>query len=176
MTEEIIWKIIPDTNEEYQVSNNGLVRRLVFRNGKTTKVLDAPRMIKSAETGNGYLSYNICLKGKRKTCSAHRLVLTAFVGNPPDGYECAHLNGNKKDNRIENLKWVTRKENHSHKKLHGTHQAGEKNSFSRFKEVDVLEMRRLRSCGNTYSHIGKIFNADQAVIALICQRKSWKHI
>ena len=66
----------------------------------------------------------------RPRYQVHRLVLAAFVGPCPVGYQCAHLNNVRDDNRVENLAWVTPKENISHKWLHGTMPAGDK-SWSR---------------------------------------------
>ena len=56
---------------------------------------------------NGYRLYD--LKGKIK--SGHRIVWEAFIGNIPENYEIDHINGNRDDNRLTNLRLVTHKEN-----------------------------------------------------------------
>ena len=51
------------------------------------------------------------IKGKQKYFSAHRLVAMAFLENPNNYPQVDHINGDRNDNNIENLEWVTAKEN-----------------------------------------------------------------
>ena len=69
---------------------------------------------------SGHIEVQLCHgpKGKRHY-KAHQLVLFAFVGPMPEGMECRHLNGNPSDNRADNLKWGTRKENIHDAMRHG---------------------------------------------------------
>ena len=53
-------------------------------------------------------------KGKYKRVLIHRLVAVAFITNPSEKAEVNHINGNKLDNRVENLEWVSREENIRH--------------------------------------------------------------
>lgn len=62
----------------------------------------------------GYFVTDLYKDGKRKTARVHRLVAEAFIPNPENKSEVNHLNGNKKDNRVSNLEWTTKKENMSH--------------------------------------------------------------
>lgn len=126
------WRPVPGM-ECYEVSDLGRVRRLTFRNGQTDVVLAEPRILKGAPR-EGYRSVKLFYGDKQKQWSVHRLVLTVFAGDAPPGHECAHLDGTRTNNRLENLRWVTRKENHSHKNLHGTAQRGAKNPRARLTE------------------------------------------
>lgn len=74
--------------------------------------------------------YNVSL-GKIKNKKVHRLMLEVFAGPCPPDHEGAHLNGNTLDNRIENLKWVTHKENCDHQVDHGTRRVGSKHQNSK---------------------------------------------
>lgn len=86
-----IWKPIPDT--KYEASNLGRIKR--------KKVL-------KLQIRQGYLSCTI----HGKTRSVHQLVLEAFVGKKSNPMMvCRHLNGERLDNRVENLRWGTRSEN-----------------------------------------------------------------
>lgn len=61
-----------------------------------------------------YPAINLCRDGVQKTHRIHNLVLTAFGGARPAGHQCNHKNGDKFDNRIENLEWMTPSENSQH--------------------------------------------------------------
>ena len=79
-------------------------------NQKTGKYLKGQENIK-----NGYFSYNITLpNGSKKRLYAHRLVAQAFIPNPENKTEVNHIDGNKLNNYIDNLEWVTSKENQQH--------------------------------------------------------------
>jgi hypothetical protein len=57
----------------------------------------------------------LSMKWNQKNHYIHRLVLETFVGPPPDGYECDHIDRNPKNNRLENLRWVTHYDNMQNK-------------------------------------------------------------
>ena len=64
---------------------------------------------------NGYLSVYVKNKdGKYRYCYVHRLVAQAFIPNPENKKEVNHLDGNKLNNCVDNLEWVTREENIRH--------------------------------------------------------------
>lgn len=102
MTE--IWQDIPDYEGLYQVSNMGRVRNT--RSG---------RVLKAREKPNGYLGYALYTHSVATPFSAHRLVAGAFVPNPEGKPQINHINGNKADNRSENLEWCTASENQRHR-------------------------------------------------------------
>ena len=79
------------------------------------------RWLKPYHNTNGYLSLLLSRDKKSYNCRVHRLVLETYVGPRPKGMECRHLNGNRQDNRLENLKWGTRSENTYDSVRHGTH-------------------------------------------------------
>ena len=62
----------------------------------------------------GYESVTLTKDGLRKSYTVHRLVATAFIDNPEVKPTVNHINGNKRDNRIENLEWATHKEQKRH--------------------------------------------------------------
>lgn len=99
--QEKIWKSIPNYNN-YLVSNDGFVI-----NVNTNKILT--RSLNSA----GYL--HVCLSNKvsKKTILIHKLVAMAFLNHKPCGHKIIidHINGNKLDNKVENLQLITQREN-----------------------------------------------------------------
>ena len=86
--------------KHYLVSDDGRVKSI--RTGK---------ILKPGTDKCGYLYYVLCVKGKRHTVKAHRLVAMAFIDNPQNKPSIDHLNGNRTDNRASNLRWVTNAEN-----------------------------------------------------------------
>ena len=92
-----------DVNPNYEITKTGLVR-----NKATQHVL-------SQQERNGYLRVELSCDKTRKTYSVHRLVAEQFIPNPENKAEVNHKNFDRKDNRVENLEWVTRQENSDHK-------------------------------------------------------------
>lgn len=91
----------------YFISKEG--RILSFRQYQSN--LGTPHFIQPEITSNGYYRYALYQYNKKHRIQAHRLVLETYNNPRPDGMQCRHLNGNKQDNRLENLCWGTGKEN-----------------------------------------------------------------
>lgn len=72
---------------------------------------DRIRKLTPHQNKDGYLTVGLYKDKKRKQCRIHRLVADAFIANPDGKAEANHKNGDKTDNRVENLEWVTRSEN-----------------------------------------------------------------
>lgn len=85
----------------YKVSNLGRVKSIDYNHTKKEKLL------KLFYNKQGYLRVSFT----KKKCSVHRLVAEAFIPNPEVKPEIDHINGNRADNRVENLRWCTSKEN-----------------------------------------------------------------
>jgi hypothetical protein len=97
-----IWKDIPGFLD-YQVSNLGRVKSLKREKEK---------ILKPQKRTKGYLCVGLrSYKLKPKFIDIHRLVLMSFVGMPPQGMECDHINRVRDDNRLDNLRWVTKRDN-----------------------------------------------------------------
>lgn len=96
-----IWKDIKDY-PNYMVSNLGNVKNI-----KTGKIL------KNRKNTKAYLYVGLCKNGKVKQYLVHRLVAEHFIPNPDNLPQIDHINTNKIDNRVENLRWVTAKENNN---------------------------------------------------------------
>ena len=137
------------------------------------------RELKPFSNGKGYLVVSLYMDKRKKQVLVHRLVLLAFIGPCPEGMQGAHLNGNRADNRLSNLRWVTVTENHSHKVDHGTDGRGERNSIAKLTEQDVMLIRRLyvpRSKQFSCTALGKQFGLSQQTVWQIVKRQRWNHI
>ena len=103
----IEWKPIKGYEGLYEVSNDGRVRRLRFTNGSYD--FEKVRECKQALNTWGYMTVSLSKNGKGNTKRVHRLVANAFLGE--SNLQIDHIDGNKQNNRLDNLEYVTPKEN-----------------------------------------------------------------
>lgn len=119
---------------------------------------------------------------KRKSCQffVHVLVISAFHGLRPEPHiQCCHNNGNAKDNRLENLRWGTPKQNTEDMMAHGKHfrSAGELSGMHKLTEEEVLDIRkRYNKGGVTQYDLADEYDVKQSCIWSVIHRKTWKHI
>jgi hypothetical protein len=114
----------------------------------------------------------------KKYFLVHRLVLETFIGPCPPGMECRHLDGNPTNNKLNNLRWGTHKENIQDSIKHGTNYISKYDGASypsaKVNKNNILEIRGLIKEGNlTQKQIGLMFNLDQSTISYIKRRKMW---
>ena len=113
---EETWKDIDGFEGYYQVSNQGRVRS--FAKSWYTEPLILKQHINADGYANVYLSW--AGKGKKVTTyKVHRLVAQAFIPNPLNKREVNHIDGDKKNNAVWNLEWVTSSENSRHATITG---------------------------------------------------------
>lgn len=108
MAEEEIWKDIKGYEGRYKISNRGNVLSTGnYLNGRKHK----ERLVKTRKNKYGYITVCLYTRQVGRTCMLHRLIADAFIDNPMHKPFIDHINTIKDDNRIENLRWVTAKEN-----------------------------------------------------------------
>jgi hypothetical protein len=89
---------------------------------------------------DGYRKVILCKDGERHYKRVHVVVANTFLGNQPKGTVVCHVDGDLKNNKPENLKYATQKENIRDKEKHGTKLFGEKIPSSRLAEREVIEI------------------------------------
>lgn len=167
-----IWKDVPGYEGYYQVSNYGRAKRIKPHNGHAG-------ILKPQRTANGYLKYSFCVNGKIKQLAAHRLVLLAFVGPCPNGLCVNHKDGNRENNRWDNLEYATNSENmiHAHIMLGASPAKGEDHVRAVVSRGDVREMRRLYASGNyTQKELGNRYGIGRQAVGKIVNGRRWKHV
>lgn len=138
-----IWKDVVGYEGLYQVSNLGNVKSLNYRSKGISKILKYSLLY-------GYPSLSLTKDGIYKTYRIHRLVAIAFIDNPNNKPQVNHKNGNRADNSLNNLEWVTNKENviHAYKVLNRQISIETRNKLAAFKIKKVID-----------TESGKIFNS-----------------
>lgn len=181
---EEIWKDIPGYEGAYQASTHGRIKSLdrICPQGGYKLVknnLIKGKILKLGIHRDGYLKTFLSKKGNKKCFTVHRLIALTFLGPRPIAYATGHLNGNRKDNRIENLKYVTYKENSSHLSLHGTLLFGTKHPRAKFTEEMVTKLRseyRPGRKGPSSVFLSKKYNLPVSSVRNVVYRLNWKHI
>lgn len=169
-----IWKEIQGY-QGYECSNFGKIKTFNWKNSGKEAIM------KPALDGSGYL--RTVLKrndGKLHTIKVHRIILQTFKPNNDfSNLECNHINGNKTDNNIDNLEWVTRKQNLNHCIDNNLQYVlrGEEVGNSVLKEKEVIEIRN-KYIPRVYSRIklANEYGVSEATIKDILYKRSWKHL
>lgn len=105
------WAII-EGYEEYSINESGIVMRTVSKKGATSG-----KKLKIYLDSKGYPQVCLCKNSKSKKFRIHRLLANAYIPNPLIKPCVNHIDGNRENNSLKNLEWVTRSEN----TLHGYH-------------------------------------------------------
>ena len=156
--------------ENYLACSDGCVYRKIKQKRYASYPL---KKVGGAISAYGYRL--VSLPGRVK--AAHILIAAAFHGErPPWANQVRHLNGNKLDNRPENLAWGTYAENEADKARHGTNNVGTRNGRARLNHETVQELRKLRAEGATYQTLADRFGISHTNARLVAQGKIWTHI
>lgn len=168
-TEE--WRPVVGYEGVYSVSNLGRVRR-----EKKAPGARIGRILKQHFGNSGYLGTSLCVDGQEIRYEVHTLVCSAFIGPKPKGKNVNHIDGIKYNNKLENLEYLTFKENHRHACSMGFISCGEKHYRSRLSESEVIEIRILGSIGIKPKVIAPMYGIHVMGIYRILDRTNWKHI
>lgn len=157
------WLPVVGYESHYEVSNRGRVRNL-----KTTR-LKKPTPNKV----DGRLYMLLWKENKYRLFKVHRLVLFAFVGPPPTGYQSCHNDGNPSHNWIENLRWDTASNNQRDRVKHGTSNRGERCAAAKLTEKDVHSILK---DNRQQRLIAEQYGVRQSAISRIKSGRRWGHV
>ncbi len=146
---EEIWRDIQGYEGLYQVSNFGRVKSL-----KTNRIL------KGSQINSGYLEVVLCKNKIHKHLLVHRLVAQAFIENSNNKKEVNHIDGDKQNNNVINLEWVTRSEN----ELHSYQSLGKKNKVVNKKAIYLIDEQGNKQEFNSIKACAKFLNVNDGLI------------
>ena len=151
-----VWKPveIPEYAHLYEISDHGRVRRT---NGKMCSPW--------ARNQHGHLAIGLWSKNKQKTIYVHKLVVLTFIGEAPSSkHEIRHLDGDHRNNHVNNLAWGTSSENTKDCRKHGRMPIGNKHKNTKISDEDLPKIFELRKQGLTQEAIAFIFGVHRVHI------------
>lgn len=166
------WRVI-NQYPDYAVSNLGRVKRLGNRPYSKTE-----RTLKPFPNEKGYLMVKLAADAKPKTLKVHILVLEHFVSERPEGKEGNHKDGDKGNNRLDNLEWLSHPANIKHCYAKGLKSnRGDNNGSRKLSEVDVYRIKGLLFDGGMkQTEIAKIHGVHKCTINAIKRGQNWSHV
>jgi hypothetical protein len=178
-----IWKPVVGYENSYKVSDAGDVigldrfvqngNRIIHRKGK---------VMNKTIHHKGYEKVSLSMvengKTKQRAFFVHRLVATAFILNPENKEQVNHKDGDKLNNCLENLEWVTNFENMEHaKRNHLNLKAkGESHGMSKLTTIIVSDIKNRLAKNELNKDIAKIYGVDPTTVSDIKRGKIWKHV
>lgn len=165
-------RAIPGFEGRYSITCYGRVWS--HGSGKTHK---KPYWKASWPQSDGYLSVHL-YKGGDHTFLVHRLVMFAWgTPKPSPLHEINHRDGNKLNNHISNLEWVTPTQNTHHAIALGLRKNyGERHRTAKLTEAAVVEIRHRYANGATQMTLAKEYGVNFSTIFAIVKRQTWKHL
>lgn len=132
------------------------------------------RELKTFPDKDGYRRVTLYLGAKRwQQVGVHFLVCEAFNGQRPEGAHIAHRDGNRANNRADNLSWSAPWQNEQDKRRHGTALLGERHHQAKLTECDV---RAIRASSLMGIELARKYGVTPSAITAIRKRRTWAHI
>ena len=134
------WKPYP-RNNVYEISNFGNVRKRININHPERNKPYC--FLVPFNDSDGYKRIGLMVNGKQTKIHVHRIVYETFNGPLTDGLVCCHVDGDITNNTPQNILQASQKENISHKKNHGTWQAGDRHPRVKYSDEIILQVQNL---------------------------------
>ena len=148
----------------------------IFKKTKTGRVIELCQWVDNV----GYYQCSFRVNGKKHYVRVHRLIAKAYIPNPNNYTMINHIDGNKLNNNMNNLEWVTNQENRNHaiKNNLTKNLCGEEAPWSKLTKKDVIFIRSEYDKKETFNakKLSKKFKVSTSQILLVAKRKSWKSV
>lgn len=169
------WKKVVGFEGRYEVSDMGRVRSL---NERAIRIwgIDGELIITANRNQDGYLHIPMRDGAHRHCRTIHSLVMAAFVGPRPSNGQCNHKDGNKSNNHLSNLEWVTPTQNMRHSVDVLGQRRGSRHVNAKLTEAKVVEIRSLCAAGIRQKEIARRFGVSNGLVSMLKNRLYWTHI
>lgn len=175
-----LWHPVPNHEGRLEVTRSGAVRgcdRTVRSRYGSTRRIKA-RILKPNNI-RGYFCVQVLAAGKPRNVFIHRMIAELFVPNPHGKPYVNHIDGNKANNKIENLEWVTHAENMRHAFALGLvpypkSGPGDQSPAAKLDWPSVREIRRLLSEGSRHIDVANQFGVTKGTIGFIARNETWR--
>lgn len=181
------WRPVQDFEDYYEVSNFGRIKSKAIFIRHDGNWSDEHGYVKKIKTKNlsknryGYITSKLCKLGKCRRLTVHRLVAKAFIPNPDNYTQVNHIDGDKTNNVVWNLEWVSQARNIQHAFETGLmtndHLKGSNHHNAKLTEEDVKTMRRIYNEGNvTIKALANKYNIGATTARDILKNRTWKNV
>ena len=173
------WKDINGYEGKYQVSNYGRIKSFPkFIERKTGSYFTKEKVLKCTLDNYGYPCVYLYSNGNVRHIKVHILVAKSFIENPNGYSDINHKDGNKTNNRIDNLEWCDRSHNIQHAYDNFLHKSGEEHNLSKLTWNEVNYIREnYKPYDKEFGQksLAEKFNVDRNTIWYILNNKTWNH-
>ena len=149
----------------YRVSNFGNVFSI-----KRDKTLSP------ADNTHGYLRVSLSKNGEVKHKSIHSLVAREFIGCCPVGFNINHIDGDKTNNCVDNLEYVSYSDNNLHAYNNGLAKSGESHYNSKLTDSEVNSIKIRLSNGDKIGDVARDFSVSRETVSAIKHGRNWRHL
>lgn len=161
-----LWARWPGRASLYRVSTYGNVLGL-YRNKPLHVSLDR----------DGYRKVLVTIGGRRCNRRVSRMVLETFVGPARNGTDHAdHINADRQDDSLSNLRWVTPKENIKHRDDLDHTSRGEDRPNAKLTASDVLDIVAKVRAGSSQADVARYYGVHKTNISLIMRGRAWRRV
>jgi hypothetical protein len=167
-------------------NDNIQFKRIYLNNEPTRYLISNKGFVFNEETNrlqaftiqnNGYIRVTMCHNGKRYKDLMHRLVANYFIENPNNLPQVNHKNGNKHDNSVDNLEWVTPRDNVIHSYNTHLNHSGEKCNLAKVTDIQIHHVCKLLEENElTIPEIADITNTTKRIVKHVLNHDSWNRI
>lgn len=172
---------MPITNQPQSAEYvfNGINTGYIIDTSGNIFSLKSDRIIHPWKNNGGYLYFSIFVDGKNQNIAVHRAVAEMFIPNPENKPQVNHIDGNKMNNNVSNLQWVTQSENNYH--AYATHLhpplSAEKSTFTKYTNSQIENACSLMEKNkHTLNEIAMITGVPSKTLSEIRSGKIWKSI
>lgn len=167
------WRDIPGLEGRHQASSHGRIRWVGPIIGRTYPF----KIVKGVKNPDGYLQVRPYPLPDKRSARVHQLVALAFLGPCPPGLEVNHLDGDRANNRPENLEYVSHADNVRHAWVLGNvDRRGEANGRARLTADQARLIRQQHAEGRPRTELAAAFGITAGQVNRIASGAAWSHV